>query len=124
MRTTRFVSVSAAVVALGALGCASLPGFGPEPDAPTVTKRFFGGSIVYTVDLEAQHLLRKMVELQGQVASLSEGKSDPRADHLILPIYRDADLDRDHHVSHREAEAFYHQYVRQFEDHLGPVVYR
>lgn len=123
MTRNRVLSLCTALLALGAVGCAALPGTFGSKD-PVLAKRFYSGAIVYTVEPEAQSLVAKTVRLQSRAVSLRDASIDTRSDELILPLYRDADMNRDHHITALEAEAFYHQYVRDFEDQLGPVVSR
>ena len=105
-------------------GCSSLKGMLPSQQ-PLVRKTFYTGSITYTLDVDAQRYVARMISLQGNAASLQgEEDVDPSSDRLALPLYRDADLNRDHHISSAEAETAFEVYVRQFEDQLGPVVYR
>jgi hypothetical protein len=104
--------------------CAALKHMLPE-ETPKVTKSFYMGSITYTVDLDAQPYVSRMVSLQGRTASLQGDTGvDHQSDRLTLPLYRDADMNRDHHITVMEAEVAFRAYVRQFEDQLGPVVYQ
>jgi ABC-type transporter Mla subunit MlaD len=47
----------------------------------------------------------------------------PLPDDVVLPIYRDADVNRDHTITAKEAETFYKEYVLRFEDALGALKY-
>ncbi len=114
-----------AALVLTSSGCFTLKNLLPKKK-PMVTKRFFDGAITYSVDTDAQPLVRRMVNLQGNAESLQTAGPhiDHQSDRFILPIYRDTDLDRDHHITRQEAETFFHNYVHQFEDYLGNVIYQ
>ena len=123
MKKLTLVMAVAPILSLVSSGCAVLET--PVPKSkPSVVKHFFGGSITYSVDAEAQPILKKLVQLHGMTLSEQSGDSEASSDLLTLPLYRDTDVDRDHHITLREADAFYVGYVRQFEDHLGEVVYQ
>ena len=127
MRKTLSILLTAGVAFAFASGCSTLStltatrGDDPVP----LTKRFYNGAISYTIDLDAQPLITSLVNLQGSTASLESMEDiDTRSDRFTLPLYRDADLNRNRHISKREAEVFYAEYVRQFEDSLGQVYFR
>jgi len=48
-------------------------------------------------------------------------KEIPLPEEVILPFYRDADMNRDYHIFLQEAESFYTEFIIQFEDSLGPI---
>lgn len=121
MKRTRAALVLPVALALASAGCSTL-GLGHRN--PQVTKRFYSGSITYTLDADAQRVLSKIEKLQGNTLTVRSRELDPRSDALILPLYRDSDLNRDHHITRDEAEVFYREYVQQFEDGLGEAVYQ
>jgi hypothetical protein len=111
---------------LASSGCASFGNAEPAPASskPSVAKRFFDGAITYSIDADAQSILKKLVHLHGLSASGQNGDAGVSSDLVTLPLYRDSDIDRNRHITRHEAETFYAEYVRQFEDQIGKVVYQ
>lgn len=85
-----------------------------------IPKTFFDRTITYKVDAEAKQYMSKLESLLGHIQQLDA----PLSDDLVLPLYRDTDIDRDRHIVLAEAKAFYDDYVLRFEDSLGPVCYK
>jgi len=83
----------------------------------SLPRTFFNRTISYTVDPEAKDY---MTRLEGLVAMTKPGQ-ESLTDQDLLPLYRDTDVNRDHHITTAEAEGFYRDYVVKFEDALGPV---
>jgi hypothetical protein len=99
-------------------------GCGPQKSPGTtqagegsVPKSFFARTITYTVDPGAKEYMLKLENLLARAKKLEM----PLPDDVVLPLYRDADVNRDHHISAKEAEIFYKDYVLRFEDSLGAV---
>ena len=63
--------------------------------------------------------MSKLESLIGQAQKLEP----PIPDTVVLPLYRDADTDRDHYITKNEAEIFSREYIIRFEDSLGQVKY-
>lgn len=84
-----------------------------------IPKSFFNRTITYTVEPGAKEFLYKLEGLLTQ----SEKIDEPLPDSVLLPLYRDTDIDRNHHITAAEAEAYYQEYVLKFEDSLGSVCY-
>jgi hypothetical protein len=85
----------------------------------SIPKTFFGRTISYTVDAGAKEYMSKLESLLTHSAEATA----PMPDRLVLPLYRDADMDRNHRITASEAEVFYREYVLKFEDSLGRTVY-
>src|SRR3990172_4080498 len=92
----------------------SSPAGGKETAMP---KTFFNRTISYAVEPAAKEF---MTRLEGLVAMTKSGQ-ETLTDQDLLPLYRDTDINRDHHISTAEAEGFYREYVVKFEDALGTV---
>lgn len=90
-----------------------------EKSESWVPKTFFDRTITYTVDIEAKEYMFKLESLLRQ----NKQVETPLSDEVVLPIYRDTDIDRDRHITAAEAKAFYNDYVLRFEDSLGSVRY-
>ncbi len=84
-----------------------------------IPKTFFNRTITYTVEPKAKEFLYKLEGLLAQSGKIDE----PLPDSVLLPLYRDTDIDRNHYITAAEAETFYHEYVLKFEDTLGSVCY-
>ena len=107
------------VVAIVVSGCTGVRfvGFEREDKIVNIPKTFFDRTITYDVDTDAKRYMTDLESLMGQVKQLQP----PFADDLVLPIYRDTDIDRDRRITSAEAMAFYNDCVLRFEDSLGPV---
>lgn len=92
-------------------------GFQREDKIVNVPKTFFDRTISYDVDTDAKRYMSNLESLLGQSKQLQP----PYADDIILPIYRDTDIDRNRRITVAEAEAFYNDCVLRYEDSLGPV---
>jgi len=82
-----------------------------------VPKLFFDRTISYRVHPDAKEYMSRLESLASQMRRSTE----PIPDNELLPLYRDADVDRDHFITRPEAEAFYQEYVLKFENALGPI---
>ena len=82
-----------------------------------IARTYYNRTIEYSVEPSAKEFLSKLEMLVGRAQKLDP----PIPDEFIVPIYRDADMDRDHYITKMEAEAFYHDYILKFEDSLGSV---
>ena len=107
------------VVAILVSGCTGVRfvGFQREDKIVKVPKTFFDRTITYDVDTDAKRYMSNLESLLGQSKQLQA----PYADDIILPIYRDTDIDRNRRITVAEAEAFYNDCVLRYEDSLGPV---
>jgi len=114
----RSIAIVLSTVALAVGGCGSLGLHSQQENQVGVPKNFFERTIVYTVGSEAKDYMMKLESLLGQIQQIQA----PLSDELVVPLYRDTDLDRNHHITDVEAKAFYQDYVLRFEDSLGPVV--
>jgi hypothetical protein len=85
-----------------------------------IPKTFFERTITYDVDAQAKRYMSNLEGLLGHIKQMQA----PLADDLVLPLYRDADIDRDRHITSLEAEAFYNDCVLRYEDSLGPVQFQ
>ena len=85
-----------------------------------IPKTFYDRTITYRVDANAKRYMTDLESLLGQVRRLSA----PYSDDLVLPIYRDTDIDRDRRITEAEARAYYNDCVLKFEDSLGPVQFQ
>ena len=97
----------------GLTGCGSMGG----KSKPAVTRTFYGRVIEYELEPEAKEHLTKLEQL----VSRSQNIDPPIPDDMIVPLYRDADMDRNHFITKTEAEVFYQDYILKFEDSLGSV---
>ncbi len=109
----KMVAVVFWIVLMVVAGCAQ-----PQKQ-PGISKTFFGRTITYTVAPEAKELMGKLESLVGQAQKLEP----PIPDQIVLPLYRDADMDRDHYITEDEAKAFSQDYIMKFEDSLGQVTF-
>jgi hypothetical protein len=89
------------------------------PKPVGISKTFFGRTITYTVSPEANELMSRLESLVGQ----AQKQEPPIPDEIVLPLYRDADIDRDHVITKNEAEVFSKDYIIRFEDSLGQVTF-
>lgn len=110
------------VVAIVVSGCTGVRfvGFERKDKIVDVPKTFFGRTITYKVDTDAKRYMSNLESLLGQVKQLQA----PVADDIVLPIYRDTDIDRNRRITAAEAEAFYNDCVLRYEDSLGPVQFQ
>lgn len=113
---TWIVTFLAGVVMVGGCGgdSSSSPAGNKEGAMP---KTFFNRTISYTIEPAAKEF---MTRLEGLVA-MTKANQDSLTDQDLLPLYRDTDINRDHHISAAEAEGFYREYVVKFEDAMGSV---
>lgn len=86
---------------------------------PGISKTFFGRTITYTLTPEAKDVMSKLESLIGQARKMDP----PIPDEIVLPLYRDADIDRDHFITENEAKVFSKEYIMRFEDSLGQVTF-
>lgn len=86
----------------------------------TIPKEFFQREISFTVDPEAEKLMVKTVGLLAQIRE----EEMPLSDKITLPLYREADMDRNHRISLEEAKGFYEYFILKFEDSLGPIKFK
>jgi len=89
----------------------------------SVEKTFFQRKITFTLTQEAQQSVNTIVSLLEQ-SYQETGIEPPLPDSVILPIYVAADLNRDHHISNKEAKVFQKQGILVFEDQLGQMRFR
>ncbi len=82
---------------------------------PPIPKSFFDRAIIYMVDPDATPHMAKAEDLVARAEKLNP----PLPDDVLAALYRDADLDRNHHITGVEAKTFYESYVLRFEDALG-----
>jgi hypothetical protein len=110
------------VVAIVVSGCTGVRfvGFQREDRIINVPKTFYDRTITYEVDTDAKRYMSDLENLLGQVKQLKA----PYSDDLVLPIYRDTDIDRNRRITAAEARAFYNDCVLRFEDSLGPVQFQ
>lgn len=109
---THTMALLAIVILLGTIGC----GTGKKVQTG-ITKTFYNRTVEYRVEPEAKEYLSKLENLVGQSYEIEP----PVPDDLIVPIYRDADMDRDHFITVAEAQVYYQDYILKFEDSLGSV---
>jgi hypothetical protein len=109
------------IVSFAAIGCSKEGRFvltqSRQIDVP---KTFFERAITYDVDTKAKRYMTNLESLLGQINKTQQ----PLPDDLILPLYRDADIDRDRRITFAEAVAFYNDCVLRFEDTLGPLKFQ
>jgi hypothetical protein len=117
MKNIIIIFLLALVFAVG--GCPSSDFLFQEKSKVGIPKNFFGRTITYTVAPEAKESLSKLETLLAQ----SEEMKEPLPDRVLLPLYRDTDVNRDHHITAAEAEAYYREYILKFEDSLDSVSY-
>jgi hypothetical protein len=86
---------------------------------PEFTRSFFNRTINYTLTAEAKESMAKLESL----IELAQKLEPPIPDDIILPLYRDADIDRNHFITKDEAEVFSDSFILKFEDSLGKVKY-
>jgi hypothetical protein len=116
------IAVFMFVVSIVLSGCTGVRfvGFQREDRIINVPKTFFDRTITYNVDTDAKRYMSNLESLLGQSKHLQA----PYADDLILPLYRDTDIDRNRRITVVEARAFYDDCVLRFEDSLGPVQFQ
>jgi hypothetical protein len=85
-----------------------------------IPKTFFERTITYDVDAQAKRYMTNLEGLLGHIKQLQA----PLPDDAVLPLYRDADIDRNRQITALEAEAFYNDCVLRYEDSLGPVQFQ
>ena len=111
MRKWVIVLLAAAIAASGCEGGAT------SGKQTVIPKTFFDRTISYTVEPAAKEHMTRLETLLRKTKDTDE----PLTDDELLPLYRDADLDRDHHIKAAEAEAYYREYILRFEDALGSI---
>jgi len=111
----RKIAVAFLAAALAAGGCGDL-----SLRKNYISKTFFNRTITYTVAPGAKEYMSRLENLLSQARQIEI----PLPDNVLLPLYRDADVDRDHRITATEAKAFYHEYVLKFEDSLGRVDFK
>lgn len=116
-KTSTLVLMAAIVLVLS--GCSGVRFVGFEPSPVNIPKTFYERTITYRVDANAKQTMTNLENLLGQV----KGLQPPYPDDLVLPIYRDTDIDRDRRITAPEATAYYNDCILRFEDSLGPVHY-
>ena len=97
-------------------GCSGIKLVSFEKEELNIPKSFYDRTITYSVDTDAKKYMNDLENLLGRVRRLSA----PYSDDLVLPIYRDTDINRDRHITAPEARAYYNDCVLKFEDSLGP----
>lgn len=107
------------VLLLSALGLISGCGITPNKAKPDTIKAFYNRTITFKVNPQAQELMGKLESLVAQAQELNP----PIPDKIILPLYRDADIDRNHIITAEEAQTFYQNFIIKFEDSLGAISY-
>jgi hypothetical protein len=117
MKKVAVTILALVVIASGCSGQASSAN--KQADEGPVPRSFFSRTVIYTVEPGAKEYMTKLENLVARVQKLEP----PLPDDVVLPVYRDADINRDHHISAKEAETFYKEYVLRFEDALGSVKY-
>ncbi len=115
----RITAIALFVLALIGGGCESGYKSSRRRGDAGIPKTFFDRTISYSVDAGAKEYMSKLESLLIHSAEATA----PMPDRLVLPLYRDADMDRDHRITASEAEVFYREYVLRFEDSLGRTVY-
>lgn len=108
------------VVTLLVIGCTgeqASSGDAVAEKQPPIPRSFFDRTITYMVEPEAMPYMSKVQSLVAR----AEGLEQPLPDDILLPIYRNADLNRDHRITAVEAKTFYQSYVLRFEDALGGI---
>jgi len=113
MKRMDFVLVLSGLLVVAA-GCG---GASTSPKQDGIGKTFFGRTITYTLAPEAKEIMSKMESLVG----LANKMDPPIPDEIVLPLYRDADVDRDYFITKEEADTFSKDYIMRFEDSLGQV---
>ncbi|MDH7599118.1 MAG: hypothetical protein QHH07_05720 [Sedimentisphaerales bacterium] len=101
-----------AAALLVAAGCSGERFGGQKAD---LQRSFFDRTIIYTLDPGAQEHMTKAE----RILMAARKTQEPLPDEELLPLYRDADLNRDHHITTKEAQAFAHEYTLRFEESLG-----
>ena len=86
---------------------------------PEITKSFFNRTIDYTLTSEARETMTRLETL----VIMAQKLEPPIPDDILLPLYRDADIDRDHFITKEEAKLFSDSFILKFEDSLGKVKY-
>lgn len=98
---------------LVATGC-STQGLGGAAKGD-VQRSFFDRTIIYTLDQGAQEPMGRVEKILMTARKAEESLPDED----LLPLYRDADVNRDHHITTKEAQTFYREYILRFEESLG-----
>ncbi|MFC1761348.1 hypothetical protein ACFL6U_04640 [Planctomycetota bacterium] len=109
-------AITVVCVMLAVTGCSG----GWKKAKTGLTKTFYGRTIKYQMETSAKEDMTKLENLMGQAHKVDP----PVPDELLVPIYRDADIDRNHFISTDEAEIYYNDFILKFEDSLGSVKYR
>lgn len=105
------------ITAIVLSGCSGFRFVALEKEPVNIPKTFYERTITYQVDADAKQCMTNLENLLGQVKRLQP----PYSDDLVLPIYRDTDIDRDRRITAAEANAYYNDCILRFEDSLGPV---
>ena len=114
------LSVLLLAAALFTVGCGKqTTGTAGQTTEGAVLKAFFARTVIYTVEAGARENMAKLENLVARAQKLEP----PLPDDAVLPLYRDADVNRDHRITAKEADAFYKEYVLRFEDALGLTKY-
>ena len=114
----RGMAISLLALTCCAVGCGTLKSSDTKPAAgESLPRHFYGRTIIYDVDPGAKEYMTKLENLLSRALKVDP----PVPDDAVLPLYRDADINRDHRITPKEAETFYKDYVLRVEDALGPV---
>lgn len=88
-----------------------------EVEDIVLTKSFYGRTINYTVDMDARPYMTRLERLLEQVIPDDKKDADGRLkEQHVLVLYRDADRNRDYHITETEAENYYRQALLRLED--------
>jgi hypothetical protein len=101
-------------------GCSGMRLVALQRESVNIPKTFYDRTITYRVDADAKKYMTDLENLLGRVRRLSA----PYSDDLVLPIYRDTDIDRNRRITEAEAIAYYNDCILKFEDSLGPVQFQ
>lgn len=115
------MAVVLSIVALAVIGCSGVRIVAiPNEEQVDIPKTFFDRTITYQVEAEAK---KYMIDLESLLCQIKQLQA-PLRDDVVLPLYRDSDIDRDRRITAAEAKAFYSYCILKFEDSLGPVQFQ
>jgi len=83
-----------------------------------ITKTLFSETIAYRLELGAKEYMYKLEKL---LQIHQQGEKDSKnvlSDKSILPLYRDADTNKNRIISKKEAKIFYEKCIKNFENAL------
>lgn len=107
----KMIAIVSLLLAAGGCGGQGL-GQGAKGD---IQRSFFDRTIIYTLDQGAQEPMGRVEK----ILLVAKRSQESLSDEELLPLYRDADVNRDHHITAKEAQTFYREYILRFEESLG-----